>query len=576
MIAGLQEVKFKIYNSTLDPKIWDENIVLNPDVKVSLLKVAQDFYRNTKLKAPIIDILFLGSTTNYNWTPTSDLDLHIIVDITKENIAPEHARQFMDGLGAGWNNSHEISIKGHPVEVYLQDQTEKNSTPAQARKGSTIYSLLKGVWLKTPDRQQIDIDKEKIKEKYRKIKKMVDEFVEDRDVEKLKKLMKALKNYRNAGLEQVGEFSTENLVFKALRHTEVITKLKDAINTLYDKSVSITEVGVEKPPFLVVGITNDSFQVMAQKDMIGDKVHHENLHSPNYDTNNIEIHWRYKSSNNTLYWWQTDIRQIADTRKVVDIRDTTLDYLRNKYGVVNPKESYSRMDFFISAHRINENVGVGNLYVGIVTPKLKVVGRKATPKAAGHMLLFPDYHSKEYRSWRFRYDLNILYWWDTPEEDEKEEVLQWLRKNLGVTQRPKQVVMASVDTVRAGQGKSIYGTPTWYDSHPEKLEEIHSKKIDPTSYILIGVVDNELNISSKKFTGKLTSDHESLYKDLSTMIRWRYRSDVNELFWWEYPSTKQLEEVKSYLHKKYDVKNPKITSIYLSVTRKPTSFEGVG
>lgn len=191
MSAGLQEVKFRIYNSTLDPKIWDENMVLNPEVKVKLLKVAQDFYRNTELKAPIVDILFLGSTTNYNWTSTSDIDLHVVVDITKESIDPKLARQFMDGLGAGWNNNHEISIKGHPVEVYLQDQTEKNSTPAQSRKGSTIYSLLKGCWLKAPDRNRVDVDKEKIKQKYHKIKTMVDEFVVDKDMNKLKKIGRA-------------------------------------------------------------------------------------------------------------------------------------------------------------------------------------------------------------------------------------------------------------------------------------------------------------------------------------------------------------------------------------------------
>lgn len=565
MIAGLQEVKFRIYNSTLDPKIWDENMVLNPDVKVKLLKVAQDFYRNTELKAPIIDILFLGSTTNYNWTSTSDIDLHVVIDITKESIDPKLARQFMDGLGAGWNNNHEISIKGHPVEVYLQDQTEKNSTPAQARKGSTIYSLLKGCWLKVPDRNRVDVDKEKIKQKYHKIKTMVDEFVTDKNVDKLKKLMKALKNYRNAGLERVGEFSTENLVFKALRHTNVITKLKDAINTLYDKSASLKEGVVDIDKFLVIGLINKDLEIVSEKDWQGDKfpmISHERLlkKNPHFDSDwDSLVFWRYKKSTNTLYWLKDATSAPTPTQ-----RYEVLSYLHRKYGVVKPNETSNSQ----GSHQIDENTGIDNLYVGLITPELDIKVRKATSNKTGHMTLFSDYHSKEYRGWRYRKDLNELFWWDEPTSEEKEEVIAWLRRYLGVTHRPKQTTMYSVDQIVQGK-KSVYGTPTWYASHPDRVPDTQvDESLNPKANLFLGFIRRD----DFKVVGTHVPDDDFTHfhfqynlgpgwRELgdSQFIPWRYKKSTNTVYWWypkPHPTEDEKAEVEHWLEKNVNIKQP--------------------
>ena len=44
---------------------------------------------------------------------------------------------------------------------------------------------------------------------------------------------------REVGLNQNGELSTENLVFKILRAKNHLNKLKQAIVQIYDKQVSI-------------------------------------------------------------------------------------------------------------------------------------------------------------------------------------------------------------------------------------------------------------------------------------------------------------------------------------------------
>jgi predicted nucleotidyltransferase len=240
-------VKLHIYNKTLDPSIWNENLTIKPEIREHLLKIAEDFYKSTGLTGEVQNILFLGSSANYNWTPTSDMDLHIVIDIASEKINEEYARKFMDSLSFKWNSDHDVEIKGHPVEVYLQDLREPNSNANQARKGTSIYSIFDDKWLVKPKREPPVIDAEKIRQKFKTIEAKADKLVDSKDIEKLKELMKSIRNYRDAGLYKDGEFSVENLVFKVLRRSGLLQKIKDTINTVYDNAMSLPENGNMQP-----------------------------------------------------------------------------------------------------------------------------------------------------------------------------------------------------------------------------------------------------------------------------------------------------------------------------------------
>jgi predicted nucleotidyltransferase len=76
-------MKIRIYNNTLNPDLWNPDNTLKPEIRENLMKIAQDFYTDTKLTAPIEDIIMLGSSANYNWSPTSDIDLHVVIDLKK-------------------------------------------------------------------------------------------------------------------------------------------------------------------------------------------------------------------------------------------------------------------------------------------------------------------------------------------------------------------------------------------------------------------------------------------------------------------------------------------------------------
>lgn len=339
-------MKLRVYNKTLEPNLWTEENKLKPEVRKSLFKIAKDFYDSTDLKGDIEDILFLGSSANYNWTPASDVDLHILIDITKEKINPEYVRKIMDNFGFKWNTQHEdIRIKGHKVEVYLQDVGDKNRSVG-------VYSLLHDEWVHEPKREEIQLDKDLIKKKYHQIKDKIDTMSASGQLDKLKDLMKSITAYREAGLSKEGEFSNENIVFKALRQFGDLKKLKDSITQLYDKNATLKEsTGGSK---IWVGYVDDDYNVNSISSNTEALTHTQ---IPGYRR---EFHkWRWREGTDFIFWWG----EVHD-----DIKQVVSDYIRKKTGKI------------INKHRSNAHAS-DNLMIGMHDPnfKLKVAENKHNP-----------------------------------------------------------------------------------------------------------------------------------------------------------------------------------------------------
>ena len=60
-------------------------------------------------------------------------------------------------------------------------------------------------------------------------------------VNKYKQLKDKVKKYRQTGLDNGGEYSTENLVFKLLRNNGYLGKLMNSKNIYLIKDLSLTE-----------------------------------------------------------------------------------------------------------------------------------------------------------------------------------------------------------------------------------------------------------------------------------------------------------------------------------------------
>jgi hypothetical protein len=63
----------------------------------------------------------------------------------------------------------------------------------------------------------------------------------DEVVEMVEKIQDKLKRMRSSGLEKGGEFSVENLAFKALRRSPFIEQILDMKRDAYDKKMTMEE-----------------------------------------------------------------------------------------------------------------------------------------------------------------------------------------------------------------------------------------------------------------------------------------------------------------------------------------------
>lgn len=227
-------MKARIYNDTLNPNIWNADNTIKPEIRDALLKVAQDFYAESELTVPIQDIYMLGSAANYNWGPSSDIDVHVLIDFNKLSMQRELVKKMVDSIKSNWNKNHNIQIKNHRVELYIQDVTETN-------RAMGIYSILNNRWIKFPLKVNLNLDKNLIQKKYNDMVIQIKNAIKSNNLEDLKRVLKSVYDMRESGLSKGGEFSHENIVFKLLRTRNHLDNLKTAVNNVYDAKLSLKE-----------------------------------------------------------------------------------------------------------------------------------------------------------------------------------------------------------------------------------------------------------------------------------------------------------------------------------------------
>lgn len=237
-------LKEKYYNDTLNINFWN-NRKFSEEIRQKLLQIAQDFYDSLEIKIPIIDIQLTGSLANYNYTEYSDLDTHVIIDFKQINEDVELVKKALDGARFVWNQRHDIVIRGHDVELYVQDVSEQHTA-------SGLYSLLNREWIRVPKYNPPEIDEKDIKLKesgyVKEILKMEEKVSqpslvpeECRSLEiRAKKLKDKIQQGRKKCLSgpNASEFCVENIVFKNLRNSGMIEKLIDIASKAYDKAYS--------------------------------------------------------------------------------------------------------------------------------------------------------------------------------------------------------------------------------------------------------------------------------------------------------------------------------------------------
>lgn len=221
-----------MFHTTLNPKLWQGDALL-PQVHVKLLQHAQEFIKSLDLdKLPLVDIIITGSNTAMTYTPQSDLDLHIIVNMSEIYGGGPMVEKFLDSKKRLWNTTYDVELYGIPVEIYVEDDDD-------TVRGNK-YSLVTNQWRQRVPITKTQYDDRSVRAKSQYIQRQIERSLDRADdTDDLKRIMTRLKVYRQSGLDLHGEFSTENLVFKSIRNAGLLDRIRERQIELTTQKLSL-------------------------------------------------------------------------------------------------------------------------------------------------------------------------------------------------------------------------------------------------------------------------------------------------------------------------------------------------
>jgi hypothetical protein len=206
-----------------------------PKFREALLKIADEFLDYLGIPVDVIDITMTGSYANYNYTPFSDIDLHIVIDFSTVNSDTDLVEEFFSAKKTFWNNRHDIELKNIDVEIYPQKHDEEHASTG-------VYSVQDNKWVIKPKKFKNQIDVDNVTKKAEKITKEIKVAIKqakDRNITRpLDKMIKKLKKMRKSGLEKAGELSDENIMYKVIRSQNLLQDLFDTKDEIVDKDLS--------------------------------------------------------------------------------------------------------------------------------------------------------------------------------------------------------------------------------------------------------------------------------------------------------------------------------------------------
>ncbi len=236
-------IKSFVIQNTLNSNIWEDGKI-NPEIRLKLLTIGKNFFNDLDLEPNIKlhDITLTGSISNYNWSKFSDVDLHLRLDFSEVDDDKTFVKNYMLAKKTIWNDKHDITIYDFPVEVYVEDIGDTHIA-------SGLYSILKDKWLVVPKKKELKIDLDDIRSKAEGYVGSIETLKELMKLGRYKKVIQMiddiktkLKRMRQSGLETGGEFSVENLAFKALRRSPFIAMISKMKDDAYDKSMTMEDI----------------------------------------------------------------------------------------------------------------------------------------------------------------------------------------------------------------------------------------------------------------------------------------------------------------------------------------------
>lgn len=222
------------YHQELNPELWDVN-ELKQEVKDKLIEIGKTWveWANIPIEA-VKDLILVGGNANFSYTPKSDIDVHILIDVDEIPNCPDFIDDYLKDKKQLWSLTHDIKVHGHDVEIYAQDMNDGFV------KDQGVYSLTKNNWLAEPVHKEISLDdphmSKKVQDYIEQIDGLIGSNAEDGSFTKLKD---KFKNMRQSDIKKAGEFSHGNLIFKELRNLGYLDKMNNYIKSKQDERLSL-------------------------------------------------------------------------------------------------------------------------------------------------------------------------------------------------------------------------------------------------------------------------------------------------------------------------------------------------
>ena len=111
----------------LNPKLFylsDNRYFMKESVRNALYKIASafiEFLEVDGISINIADVRLVGSNAGFDYTEYSDIDLHIVCDFEAISCDSDLLQIAFNSQRSLFNQSHDITVKGIPVELYVED-----------------------------------------------------------------------------------------------------------------------------------------------------------------------------------------------------------------------------------------------------------------------------------------------------------------------------------------------------------------------------------------------------------------------------------------------------------------------
>ena len=217
-------------HETLNPKLWNEDNTLKPEIYDKLVEIYEEFLRFIDIPLNIVDVEIVGYNASYNYNENSDIDLHVIVNSEVNYVDKEILRLFYNSKKGSFNDDYDLSLNGIPVELYIEDVKDGNATNGR-------FSILKNEWVMFPEPITYEIPD--ISDTLNEYLEKATNLIAGTDEQAILDFINDVYMMRKLGLAQDGEASVGNLVFKELRNMNILPDLKDRYYELKSDDLSL-------------------------------------------------------------------------------------------------------------------------------------------------------------------------------------------------------------------------------------------------------------------------------------------------------------------------------------------------